>query len=166
MDRPNLLIQQESPSLNVEEFVYNLIVGNAPGTAGQGVPTGGLTDQVPYKVSDDDYDLAYAYNHMIGKVAASRNVSGAVVVNILAGGTQPLVANGAMTSLSFTNQPAGEWGVIIEATNWGNYASGMSVGSIKIPGGSISFTTDGDDKLLLSGRGSIASLGNAQADLQ
>ena len=126
---------------------------------------------VPY-VGITEEDVQSALNGLedrklkIGTAPAPRNISGAVVVDINAGDYQKLTATASMDSLDFTNELDGSWGVIIEAINWGNHSSGLVLGAIEVPGGTLTLTTDGKDKLVLSGKGSNASIDNSQADLQ
>jgi hypothetical protein len=98
-----------------------------------------------------------------GTVENTGSVSGAITIDLNDGDYHKLTATGDITSITISNTPTGSWGIIIEAVNWGAHT--ITLGSIEVPGGSITFTASGTDKLVLSGEGTNASLSTAQVNI-
>ena len=91
--------------------------------------------------------------------------SGAITFDLNKGNYHIMELTGDVTGITIKNAPASlSWGVIIEATNWGNRS--IVLGDIETPGGSLVPTETGTDKLVLSGNGPNASISVGERDIQ
>lgn len=102
-----------------------------------------------------------AHSDMAVKVHG--NLSGAVTFNYNDGIHQTFTLTGAITGITWSNLPGGPWAMILEVTNGGAYS--IAWGTVAVPGGALTLTAAGLDKLVINGRESTASVGLAHEDL-
>lgn len=96
-------------------------------------------------------------------VKAQGNFTGAVTIDYADGLYHTFTVTGNITGITWSNLPTGPWSMILEITNGGAFT--IAWGTFTVPGGTLTLTAAGVDKVVVNGRGSVASVGLAHEDL-